>query len=206
MLINIHTHCIRNEGIEIINSYHDGADFYSYGIAPFEIDNKSINETYLLSDKCKFIGEIGLDKSIQKPIKEQIEIFKTQLNYSEKLKKPVIIHCVKAYNEIIEIKKNLKPTQPWIIHGFRKTNLTQTLLNNDFYLSIGTAILFDNKLKESLKTIPLSRLFLETDNDNYNSIEEVYKVVAELKGISLLNLQASIYQNFINLFNHDKLA
>ena len=200
MLINLHTHHTNNHGLEILNSTNESATYYSYGVAPFEINKKNFDPNKLDRNHCIAIGEIGLDKQIQVSIFEQIDFFKKQLIYSEKLKLPVIIHCVKAYNELLKIKQQLKPTQPWIIHGFRKTKLCTTLIKNDFYLSIGTAILYDEKLQKTIKEIPNNRLFLETDNDQTHTIEEVYTCVASLKEISLLDLKDIIKTNFINTF------
>ena len=107
---------------------------------------------------------------------------------------------MKAYNELIEIKRSLKPIQPWVIHGFRKTNLLNTLLKEDFYISVGSAIIHDRKLQASIKTIPNNRLFLETDNDLNHNIEEVYQKVAFLKEISLLALKTIISNNFKTVF------
>lgn len=200
MLINLHTHHTSNHGLEIVNSPTENATYYSYGVAPFEINQKNFEPNKLDNNQCIAIGEIGLDKQIQVPIYEQLECFKKQLTYSEKLNLPVIIHCVKAYNELIQLKKEIKPTQPWIIHGFRKTNLCDILINNGFYLSIGTAVLYDEKLQKTITNIPNNRLFLETDNDQTHTIEEVYACVASLKEISLLDLKDIIKTNFINTF------
>ena len=200
MLINLHTHQKKEFGLEIMHAKEVLTSPFSYGIAPFEVNQFLFNETICTHKNCLAIGEIGLDKTIQLNINEQIKLFKNQLIYAEKLKLPVIIHCVKAYNELIDIKRTLKPKQPWIIHGFRKTNLLITLINEGFYLSIGTAILHDKKLQSSLKTIPNDRLFLETDNDLNHNIKEVYQQVASLKEISLLDLKNIISNNFKTVF------
>jgi len=200
MLINLHTHHKQEIGIEIVHAKEVENSPYSYGIAPFEEHLFSFDETICTHKNCIAIGEIGLDKLIQTNINKQIKLFKLQLIYAEKLKLPVIIHCVKAYNELISLKRSLKPKQPWIIHGFRKTNLTTTLINEGFYLSIGTAILQDVKLQAAIKTIPDDRLFLETDNNLNHNIEEVYQQVAFLKEISLLDLKKIISNNLKTVF------
>jgi TatD DNase family protein len=203
MLINIHTHHYIGEGIEIVNSPEIPTPYYSYGIAPFEANEKVVNVNSYTEKSCVFIGEIGLDKNTETNINQQIESFKNQLNIALKLNKPVIIHCVKAFNELINIKKEFKEIKTWIIHGFRKTTLTQQLIQEGFYLSIGTAILYDTKLQESLKTIPSNRLFLETDNDKRHTIKEVYEKVALIKGISLVDLELLILKNFKSIINNE---
>lgn len=200
MLINLHTHQKTEFGLEIVHAKEVLASPFSYGIAPFEVNQYLFDETICTHKNCFAIGEIGLDKTIQTDINKQIKDFKSQLIHAEKLNLPVIIHCIKAYNELIEIKRSLKPKQPWIIHGFRKTNLTTILINEGFYLSIGTAILHDKKLQSTLKSIPNDRLFLETDNDFKHNIAEVYQQVASLKEISLLDLKNVISNNFKTVF------
>ena len=200
MFINLHTHHKQEIGLEIVQAKEVLSYPYSYGVGPFEIDMYLFDEKIAIEKNCISIGEIGLDKNIQLNISEQIIIFKKQLLFAEKLNLPVIIHCVKAYNELIEIKRSLKPIQPWVIHGFRKTNLLNTLLKEDFYISVGSAIIHDRKLQASIKTIPNNRLFLETDNDLNHNIEEVYQKVAFLKEISLLALKTIISNNFKTVF------
>lgn len=200
MLINLHTHHRQEIGLEIVQAKEVLSYPYSYGVGPFEIDMYLFDEKIAIEKNCISIGEIGLDKNIQLNINKQIIIFKKQLLFAEKLNLPVIIHCVKAYNELIEIKRSLKPIQPWVIHGFRKTNLLNTLLKEDFYISVGSAIIHDRKLQASIKTIPNNRLFLETDNDLNHNIEEVYQKVAFLKEISLLALKTIISNNFKTVF------
>ena len=200
MLINLHTHQKKEFGLEIMHAKEVLTSPFSYGIAPFEVNQFLFNETICTHKNCLAIGEIGLDKTIQLNINEQIKLFKKQLIYAEKLNLPVIIHCVKAYNELIQIKREIQPNQPWIIHGFRKTNLLQPLLKEDFYVSVGTAIMYDLKLQAIIKTIPNNRLFLETDNDLNFNIEEVYQKVASLKEISLLALKTIISNNFKTVF------
>ncbi len=200
MLINIHTHHIKNIGLEIINSKEELDTPFSYGIGPFELDKYVFDEKMTKKNYCISIGEIGLDKITQININEQIKNFIKQLKYAEKLKLPVIIHCVKAYNELIQIKHEIKPNQPWIIHGFRKTTLLEGLLKEGFYISIGTAILHDIKLQETIKNIPNDKLFLETDNDEKHTIDEVYMKVALIKELSLLELETIIFNNFKTVF------
>jgi TatD DNase family protein len=200
MLINIHTHHKQKIGIEIIHSKEELDTPFSYGIGPFELEKYVFDEKMTQKNNCISIGEIGLDKIIQIKLNKQIIKFKEQLNYAEKLKLPVIIHCVKAYNELIQIKHEIRPNQPWIIHGFRKTTLLESLLKEGFYISIGTAILHDTKLQETIKNIPNDKLFLETDNDEKHTIDEVYMKVAFIKELSLLDLETIIFNNFKTVF------
>ena len=68
----------------------------------------------------------------------QKEVFLAQANLAEETHKPLIIHCVKAWADLIACKKAVKPEMPWIIHGFRGNGeLASQLVRLGFYLSFG---------------------------------------------------------------------
>jgi TatD DNase family protein len=137
---------------------------------------------------------IAVDFELQK------EVFKKQIQLSEKYKKPLIIHCVKAHQEIIEIKKEVNPEQVWILHGFnKKKQLAESLLKNGIILSFGSAIIENKKLQEVFLELPISSILLETD-DSELEIQEIYQKASEIKNSSLTDLQAAIYQNFKRIF------
>lgn len=210
MFVNIHTHSHQNEGIYILNGNDFSYKNYysSVGIHPIESENPNfevdIFEKQTTHLNCIAIGECGLDKNISVPLAQQITLFRKQIDISEKNQLPVVIHCVKAWNEILEIKKELNPKQPWIYHGFRKSNLVESVLKSGCYISIGTAIIYDQKLQQAIQYIPLEKLFLETDDDASHSIQEVYASVAKLKNISINELQTQILLNFKVVFKKVK--
>lgn len=205
MLINIHTHYNQNNKQEIIQSDKiENENYFSFGI---------VNKTYpddpafpLFLDQvyahknCLAIGEIGIDKNSTINLNEQIQTFKKQIFDSEKYQLPVILHCVKGWNEILHVKKEINPNQPWVFHGFRKTNLLNSVIDSGTFISIGTAVIWDEKLQEYVKKIPLERLFLETDNDTNYKILDVYEKIASIKNISLQTLEDQLYFNTINTF------
>jgi TatD DNase family protein len=210
MFVNTHTHFEQSDGIFILygKNQNDLNALYSFGIHPNETLIHDFNvenfENEINQSNCVAIGECGLDKNISVPLETQISLFKKQIAVSEKHELPIIIHCVKAWNEILAIKKELKPNQLWIYHGFRKSNLVESALDSGCYVSIGTAIIYDQKLQQSIEKIPLEKLFLETDDDRSKSIREVYESVASLKNISINELQEQILKNFALVFRKVK--
>ncbi len=205
MLVNIHTHYKSADSIEIVN-YSDIFDFpsyYSFGIHPWdsetnglkisEIENKA-HDKFMLA-----IGEIGLDKVKGPAFEIQKSCFIDQVLIAEKINRPVIIHCVKAWNEIKAIKKELQPKQTWIFHGFSKVAILDSVLQEGLMISIGAGILNNTKLQEALLRIPNDQLFLETD-DSEITILEVYKKVSTLKNLSLSELEQIIENNFKHIF------
>ncbi len=205
MLINIHTHRSTGRQIEVVNRTFEDLvpEYFSFGIHPWEIElwEEKINEMsqVLSEENCLAVGEIGLDKLKGPNLVRQMTIFKQQIQLAEQHKLPVILHCVKAWNELKNLKRELKPKQPWIFHGFSKASLTKEVLNERIYISLGQAILTSLSLQNALLNIPLDRLFLETD-DASCTIEEIYQKVSELKNIPLSELEKQLEENFKLVF------
>ena len=120
-------------------------------------------EDVLLNNKNIIaIGECGIDKlRSNASIDEQIMIFKQQVELSEKHELPMILHVVKGFDDLIKLKKLLKPKQSWVIHGFNKYNLTEQLINHGFHLSFGGALLKNDKLQEAFSEVPMDKYFLK---------------------------------------------
>lgn len=210
MFVNIHTHFEQSDGIFILNGKpkNDLNALYSFGIHPYDSQKIDFTEEKFRAEigqkNCVAIGECGLDKNISATLETQISLFKKQIAFSEKFELPLIIHCVKSWNEILVIKKELKPNQPWIYHGFRKSNLVEIVLDSGCFVSIGTAIIYDQKLQQAIQNIPFEKLFLETDDDNSHSIQEVYEAVAKIKNTSMYELSQQILENFSLVFKKVK--
>jgi TatD DNase family protein len=113
----------------------------------------------------------------------------------------MIIHCVQAWQEIIALKKEIRPKVPWIIHGFRgKPELAGQLINHGFYLSFGDTILYQNNTTaQSLKSIPEDFLFLETDISEH-TIESIYQAASVIKNLPLDVMQNMLQRNFELVF------
>lgn len=209
---NFHTHHYTNQSniLELVNQYPKDFDvaipFYSIGIHPWYIDENRIDEDLKITEEklqnknCLAIGECGLDKRIEVPFNLQISVFEKQLALAEKYKKPVVIHCVAAFQEITEIKKKMKISVPMIIHGFAKNKqLAEQLITNGFYLSFGKYLLKNPDLRSVFENVPNERFFLETDTIE-ESINKVYEVASKYKGISINELKEVISSNYSGVF------
>jgi TatD DNase family protein len=209
---NLHTHKATNQPdvLELVNQYPKECDvaipFYSIGIHPWHIDENSIElelaiiSNQLQDNNCLAIGECGLDKRIEIDFDFQISVFEKQLLLAQKFKKPVIVHCVAAFQEVIEIKKRLKITVPMVIHGFSKNEqIAKSLIDNGFYLSFGKYLIQNQALETVFKNIPNDRFFLETDTIE-EGIIKVYELAAHYKNIEITELQNIINTNFKTVF------
>ncbi|KQR95096.1 hydrolase TatD [Chryseobacterium sp. Leaf180] len=172
---------------------------FSAGIHPKDISEENLDQHFDWLDSvashknCFAIGECGLDQNISVSLNLQNDIFKRQINLSNDLKKPIIVHCVKKFYEVITMKKFAD--RPMIIHGFNKNRkVADDLLAHNFYLSFGKAALYNLSLQETLKNTPLEKMFLETDGKDFD-ITDLYVKTAELKNIPMEKLLSQISEN-----------
>lgn len=225
--IDIHSHAPKNHiGVfQIINLFpeqviiqlpaqsflettsNESETFYSLGWHPWYLKEEKY-ETFLkiVSTECSkknilAIGECGLDHLSTVPFAFQQDVFRQQVLIAEKVQKPLLIHCVRASNEIIKLKKELKPKMPWIIHGFNSNSFTlQELIRHEFYISIGVDLLkVTSNALDLLKEIPLDRLFFETGDVDVH-VERIYQKAAFQLDIEILYLIKQVNANFCRLF------
>lgn len=146
----------------------------------------------------KMIGECGLDKLKGETIPYQLQMLEAQVALAEQLQKPLVLHCVKAFDELIDLKKRLRPTVPMIVHGFnKKYEMAQQLINQGFYLSFGAAVLKSADVALSIKAIN-TPFFLETDTSDI-SIMEIYAQVAKIKKMTIDDLKDVIFADWKKL-------
>ncbi len=182
-------------------------NYYSYGLHPWYIEKSEYkNQLQRLEIKanekrCVAIGECGLDKLSKVDFELQEKAFVEQIIIANRVKKPLIIHCVKAFNELINCLNHNNNEVPVIIHGFNNNeNIARILLDNGCYFSFGKALLgYESNAAKSLIGIGRKNFFLETDDSDF-SIKYIYKKAAELLGIDEEILKLQIQSNFENVF------
>jgi TatD DNase family protein len=196
--LDFHHHKPNRVGIYNLNLNEEiqSGDF-SAGLHPKDItenwksDFEKIKKISL-SENCLAIGECGLDGLIGIDEKLQNEIFRAHISWAEEIKKPVIIHCVRRFSQLLHYKNS---KVPMIVHGFnKKENIGEELLEAGFYLSFGYATLENLSLQNIVKNIPIQRLFLETDDSDFEIIK-LYEKVSEIKSISMENLKNLLWEN-----------
>jgi len=213
--IDVHRHCQDDPDenvVSICNVYYQdaarlmNADFYSsVGLHPWHTTFVEINEDELIqkatSPQVLSIGEIGLDRLKGATLTEQIDQFLLQVRVADRINKPVIIHCVKSWDELIQVKNIVRPKVPWIIHGFRgNTELARQMIGQGFYLSFGDAILHEsNRTREALHDSQIDRIFLETDESNL-PISAIYQEASLIKNITVNECRLLLADNFERIF------
>lgn len=187
--------------------------FFSAGIHPDSI-SENIEEHFLWLQEiskeknCVAIGECGLDGIIHVVEKLQESVFERQIEIANEVRKPLIIHCVKRFSQLMHFKK--KANVPMIVHGFNKRKtIGDDLLQHDFFLSFGKSVLQNVNLQDFVKDFPLEKIFLETDSADFE-LRDLYEKVAELKNLDLEEFGLKITKNlrFLNIIapNEEKLA
>ena len=168
--------------------------FFSAGLHPWDVtghDEESFCsiEKLLGLSQILAVGECGFD-TLKGPAHDlQEQAFIRHCELSEHFNKPMILHVVRDFESIIRIRKQLKPTQPWLIHGFRG-GIVQM---NQLYTQ-GILVSFGLKHNpETLKQIPSNRLFLETDGNC--PINDLIQTTAILREETVETIKHQIARN-----------
>lgn len=212
--VDIHTHALWDSRIiQIIDRSGELLSgtkingFYSKGIHPWHVKANRLPEDieklkHKLNDESFLaIGECGLDKVCSTDFELQLDAFKKQIALAEKHHKPIIVHCVKAFNELIQIRQEFNCKQAWIVHGFNGSpQLARQLIDLGMFVSFGFALNQNqSKAYKYLDAIPKNRLFLETDTST-KPIEDVYILASNRLDINREQLKSQIWANFQSLF------
>ena len=183
--------------VDFISAKHISIGIHPWYVTADDIEQQTewIKYTAINDKRVIAIGECGTDKLCNTDMNLQNEAFCNCITLSEELKLPLIIHSIKTSNEIIRLRKSIKPKQPWIIHGFRgKPEQALQYTSNGFYLSFGK--LYNT---ESIKIIPLDKLLFETDEYTGN-ITEIIRSAAETLDIPSDKIQDIASENAKRLF------
>lgn len=168
------------------------------GVHPWQTAMESLpSEVAIMAAEA--VGEIGLDKVCAVDFTQQKAVFAAQLDLAERFAKPVVLHCVRAFEEVM---RHLKGRQlPAVIfHGFiGSKEQAERALQWGYYLSFGMRTGRSPKTIEALRSVPLDRLFVESDEET-TPIETIYEAVAAWRGISVEELRKATLDNYTRLF------
>lgn len=155
--------------------FAEAGALYAAGIHPWWVAQEGFSleehlaglRRLLLRPEVVEIGECGFDSLLTgcaglkpAPLERQEEVFVAQVELSEAYGRPMTIHCVRCFDRLLRLRKALRPTQRWTIHGFRgKPALARQLLAAGFDLSFGPL-----RNEESYALTPPERRHDETDS------------------------------------------
>lgn len=209
LFINIHSHTAPSPNewvIQNLYSHWEKADMpgcFSIGIHPWHIEEGWEEQLLKMKQQVSHphviaIGECGLDKACKTEFSLQQLLFAEQIALANTVQKPLIIHCVRAWDEVLSMLKSAAKVKV-IFHGFNKNaELARRIISAGFYISLGKA-LSEQRIKEVLRHIPASHFFLETDDDNI-PIENIYKEAAEALSIDHNSLSLQLQNNALAVF------
>ncbi len=147
--------------------------YFSAGIHPLDAhdvtdENLAKIEQLTKDNKCRAIGEIGLDYHYDDAPAPDVQkkVFIQQLDMAVRLNMPVIIHIREAMQDSLEILKDYAGKIQGVIHCFSgSAESCKILINMGFYIGFTGVVTFKNARKslEALKIVPFDRLLIETD-------------------------------------------
>jgi TatD DNase family protein len=187
---------------------HSDRIFFTAGLHPWHADqlseSKIINrlEELIQNESIIAIGETGLDKLKGPDWKTQKKIFQIHIEIANKYNLPLIVHSVKAHNEVLKLKIDLGSKVPWVIHHFNGSKqIALDFIYHGFYLSVSHHINNNNlKLSGYLSELPINKIFLETDDFDID-IKDLYRTAAQKFNISIEKLKKQLVNNLNNLLN-----
>lgn len=183
-----------------IHTHHPAAGSttpLSAGIHPW--DAERFPATIPGLEDAEAIGEIGLD-ALRGPAREvQLAALRVQLRLACERGLPVVLHCVKAFEPLMHELKACMP-RAVIFHGFiGSPQQAQQALAQGCYLSFGARTFASPRTLDALRSTPLDRLFVETD-EAPDPIGELYARVAAARGVTVDTLRRATFENYERIF------
>ena len=178
------------------------AGIHPWYLTPEDHDAQlSYVKSAVLSASVIGVGEAGFDKLRGPGTDLQRKTFEEQVDFSIQCNKPVIVHCVRSWEELLESHRRLRPVLPWLVHGFRaKKELALSLISKGFYLSFWFDFILRSEASGLIAALPVDRIFLETDGSG-TEISLIYSKVASDLKMTADELKTRLYNNFCNFFN-----
>lgn len=187
--VNIHTHRPTGRGIEL----------RAEGIHPWQAAEVAVGTLPALTDSTQAIGEIGLDFARPVDQKAQLRLLRDQLALAERTRLPVVLHCVRAFEPMMNELKGLR-LKAVIFHGFiGSPEQAARAVAAGYCLSFGERAFRSPRTAEALRRMPVEHLFLETD-DSPTPIETVYARAADVRGTTIEALRGALLENYHRIF------
>ena len=147
--------------------------YYALGLHPWFLAQETNAafaelERYLIQKPAGLvaIGECGLDGAVDVPVSLQIEMLEKQLALASQYQLPVILHCRKAFNELLQIVKQFDLPRGGVWHAFSGSRQqAEQFIEMGFMLGIGGVITYERaeKTRKAVAKLPVESLLLETD-------------------------------------------
>jgi TatD DNase family protein len=210
MFIDIHTHIQSAQPPNLcflVGKHSLGIHPWSLtaerSIETIEVEFESLKRE--LTYSILAIGECGLDRSREgiADINMQMSVLEWHLDWALKVRRPVIIHCVKAHSDLLMMLKKKRYDGKLLLHDYAgNLNEAMKFLGYDVYFSFGARLFKENsKASTVYKNLPRERIFLETDDQKEISIEALYKKSEVILRMSQVELENLFFKNLLHFFN-----
>ena len=188
-IVNIHTHHHTGNAIEPM----------AIGIHPWEAASRSVADIEPMIADADAVGEIGLDGVCDVDIELQFPVFREQLALAERFSKPVVIHCVRTFEQVMKCLDSYR-LKAVIFHGFiGSPEQAERAVSRGYFLSFGERTIHSPKTIKALRSTPLSHIFIESDESPV-PIEQIYEQIADLLAIDPNKLIEEVRRNFEMIF------
>jgi TatD DNase family protein len=203
-----------------------GCFFMNFGLHPYFVSEHTVDECEAALDQlakqlhlADGLGETGLDLRpdiVKDSFDRQMDCFEKQLELAEAFQKPVVLHLVRAFDEVQKVFATWgAPKNLGMVHAFSSNSKqAEYYLKQNLYLSIGGSVCHPNNksLHQAVSMIPLESLIVESDSPDQapygwqntlntpDSIFWVARKIAEIKGISPEEILDSSSKNLEILF------
>jgi TatD DNase family protein len=192
-----------------------------YGLHPYYVNLHSTADLSKLDQQLSTqnyvaLGECGLDYREGQADKQlQLKFFKAQLDIANNHNKPVVIHSVRATEDVIRSLKEY-PKLTGMIHSYSGSlEQAKQLINIGFYISLGGSITYPQatKTRKAAAAIDLGHLLIETDSPDQpdalhknernepSFLSNVLHCLTELRTESVDEIAAQTTKNARRLFN-----
>lgn len=171
-------------------------------------------EDFLKRDPAAGVGEAGFDKARNIDMARQTEVFHRQIEIAGRLKRPLAIHCVRAWSDLLSVLKRSLPAKTrFMVHSYQGSReMLRDLLSLGAYISFSWKSL-QRDTEESIalmRSVPLDRLLLETDfpytepgrigadahdEKYYETLQGVYDLAERAKGVDVETLEKAVWNN-----------
>lgn len=202
LTVDIHTHRPA-EGVTALRTA---------GIHPWQADECTAESAERLREAlgdplltAQAIGETGLDFACGTGREAQERLFRAHLELAVQMRLPVVIHCVRAFEQVMKILDGYAPPAV-LFHGFiGSVEQARRAAGRGYYLSFGVRSLRSPRSVEAMRTVPAELLFVETDDDD-TPVDEVCRMAAELLNTDAETLADRIGRNYKRFCDNGQLA
>lgn len=218
--IDFHTHQRVGVGCEVLNV--DALDAaavewaceaglpFSVGVHPWRADatEEQLHDAYARIERCAqaggfvAIGECGLDWVSNVVRETQIAVFEHQLELAKRLSVPVVLHCVRAFEEVMSTLRKVGAKQA-VFHSFiGSAQQVERVVREGYLCSFSPRSLASSRTCEAIRSVDSSTILIESD-ESAEPIAAVYERVAELRCCSVEELRQIVFDNYKRLIDND---